>query len=918
MLSSVLRLCEFRFNSSRIALVLIYVIFAIDGFGGVLHAVEEHASEHQLKNPDGTWKWTNALIHETSPYLLSHVHNPVEWYPWGPEALERAKVENRPIFLSVGYSTCYWCHVMERKVFSNPEIAELMNQWFINIKVDREERPDIDEIYMTATQIMTQHGGWPNSVFLTPDLLPFFAGTYFPPEDSVGRPGFPRILRGVHDAWLNQRELVIDRAKQITAVIRQATSEGIINTGETPLDRRLIESAVDYLTERYSADYGGFGDAPKFPNPTNLEFLLSEYQRRAETPIRVDSQFASDLDDGKLPKALRHALENADISLSENVIVSVKAKGTEWLITDMVNKQAHPVRKDQGELKIYKTADALLKMISHTLDMMAYGGMYDQIGGGFHRYSVDAQWLVPHFEKMLYDNAQLAKVYLQTYRLTKEPLYRLIAEEIFAFVFREMTSTEGGFYSAIDAEVDAEEGKYYVWTKPEIQQILGKRKAKLFTKVYGVDTGPNFEGETNILYLPSPIASVAKAEKKSEDKIRRQLEPLKAKLLAAREKRKRPLLDTKVITSWNGLMIDALAYGYEVLGNPRYRDAAQKAAEFILEHLRRSDGQLMRTYKDDIAKYDGYLDDYAFLVRGMLGLYRATGEDRWLKEAQSLNDTMIRLLWDNDGGGFYFTLADQEYLVVRTKNPYDSALPSGNAVAINNLLTLTRLTGEKDYFDKAEKSLRSFASVMSQSPGGFMHMYLAANNYLSTDWIEATEAEENQHSEFATKLKGEGGINPFSPPKALSGKAIALPSGDDVVKISVSTLSKKQFTLQRPFDVVVQLVIDEGWHINANPASDDFLIPTTVSVSPDATVEIISAVYPKGKLLDFSFNDQPVSVYEGVLEIQMQLQLKPGVSLEGAFPINLNLEYQACDDQRCLPPSTDTIQLRLNDLWQLD
>ena len=912
MLLNVLRLCKFCLNPIRISFVLIFVIIAIDRFGGVLHAVDEHASEHQLKNADGTWKWTNALIHETSPYLLLHTHNPVEWYPWGPEALERAKAENKPIFLSVGYSTCYWCHVMERKVFSNPKIAELMNQWFINIKVDREERPDIDEIYMTATQIMTQHGGWPNSVFLTPELLPFFGGTYFPPEDSVGRPGFPRILRGVHDAWMNQRELVVDRAKQITAVIRQATSEGIINTDETPLDRQLIESAVDYLTERYSADYGGFGDAPKFPSPTNLEFLLSEFQRRTKTPIRIDSQFASDLDEGKLPKGLRHTLENADISLSENVVVSVKEKGAGWLITDVANKKAYPAKEDRDELKIYKSADALLKMISHTLDMMAYGGMYDQIGGGFHRYSVDAKWLVPHFEKMLYDNAQLAKVYLQTYQLTKEPLHRSIAEEIFEFVFREMTSTEGGFYSALDAEVDAEEGKCYVWTKTEIQKILGKKKAKLFTKVYGVDKGPNFEGETNILYLPSPIASVAKAEKKSEDIIRRQLDPLKKKLLAAREKRKPPLLDTKVITSWNGLMIDALAYGYEVLGDPIYRDAAQKAAEFILKHLRRSDGQLMRTYKDDIAKYDGYLDDYAFLVRGMLGLYHATGEDRWLKEAQSLTNTMIRLLWDNEDGGFYFTLADQEYLVVRTKNPYDSALPSGNAVAINNLLTLTRISGEKDYLDKAQKSLRNFASVMQQSPGGFMHMLLAANHYLSTDWIEATEAEEEQHAEFALKLKEESGINPFSPPKALSGKEIALPSGDEVVKISVSALSKEQISPQHPFDIEVQLEIDEGWHINANPASDDFLIPSTVSVSPDATVQVLSIKYPKGKLLDLSFSDQPLSVYEGVLTIQMQLQLKPGVSREEAFPVDLNLEYQACDDQRCLPPSTNTIQLTLN------
>lgn len=910
MLLNLLRMSEFRRIPIRILFALILVIMAIDGFGGVLHATEEHASQHQLKNPDGSWKWTNALIHETSPYLLLHVHNPVEWYPWGAEALERAKAENKPIFLSVGYSTCYWCHVMERKVFSNPEIAELMNRWFINIKVDREERPDIDEIYMTATQIMTQHGGWPNSVFLTPDLLPFFAGTYFPPEDSVGRPGFPRILRGVHDAWMNQRELVIDRAKQITAVIRQATSEGIVDSGETPLDRQLIEFGVKYLTEMYSSDYGGFGDAPKFPSPTNLEFLLGEYQRRTETRIRIDSQFARDLDDGRFPTDLRHALEHAGFSLSQDVLVSVKEHGAEWVITDVANKQAYPVNADLGELTIYRPAEALLKMISHTLDMMAYGGMYDQIGGGFHRYSVDAKWLVPHFEKMLYDNAQLARVYLHTYHLTKERLYRTIAEEIFEFVFREMTSPEGGFYSAIDAEVDAEEGKFYVWTKAEIRKILGKRKAKLFNKVYGVEKGPNFEGETNILYLPAPIASVSKAEGKSEGKILRQLEPLKSKLLAAREKRKRPLLDTKVITSWNGLMIDALAYGYEVLGDTRYRDAAQRAAEFIMEHLTGPDGQLMRTYKDDIAKYDGYLDDYTFVVRGLLGLYRATGEGRWLKEAKSLNDTMIRLFWDNEGGGFYFTLADQEYLVVRTKNPYDSALPSGNAVAINNLLTLAHLSAEKDYLDNAEKSLRSFASVMAQSPGGFMHMLLGANNYLSTDWTEARGAQEKQHSKFATKLKGEGGINANSPLKSLSG--IDLPAGNDVVKVSVPELSKKQISHQRPFDIEVQLEIGDGWHINANPASDDFLIPTTLSVSPDAAVEVISASYPKGKPLKFSYNDDPLSVYEGVLTIHMQLQMKPGVSREEAFPVNLNLEYQACDDQRCLPPSTDSIQLKLD------
>ncbi|MBI1930641.1 thioredoxin domain-containing protein [Candidatus Poribacteria bacterium] len=630
------------------------------------HAAEENAVEHELrriepveiKNPDGTWKWTNHLIHETSPYLLLHAHNPVEWYTWGPEALERAKTENKPIFLSIGYSTCYWCHVMERKVFSNPEIAKLMNEKFINIKVDREERPDIDEIYMTATQIMTGSGGWPNSVFLTPDLLPFYAGTYFPPTDSFGRPGFPRVLQAIHDAWMNQRKEVIDQAHKITAVIEQATSASQDSAPKTPVDRKLITSAVEYLQSRYNAAYGGFGGAPKFPSPTNLEFLLNEYQREASEP--------------------------------------------------------------------------LLKMVTHTLDMMAYGGMYEQLGGGFHRYSTDDRWLVPHFEKMLYDNGQLAKVYLQAYHLTKDPLYRRVAEEIFAFVSREMTSADGGFYSALDAEVDAVEGKYYVWTKAEIQQVLGKQ-AKLFMKVYGVDKGPNFEGGTYILYLPSPMASVAKEEKKSEAEILKQLEPLKAQLLAAREKRKHPLLDTKVITSWNGLMIDAFAYGYEVLGEKRYLDTAQKGAEFILKRLKQKDGQLMRTYKDGVAKYDGYLDDYAFLVRGLLGLYQATGEKRWLSEAQSLTDAMIKRFWDNKGGGFYFTLADQEHLVVRTKNPYDSAIPSGNAVAANNLLTLARLTGNKEYLLKVQRTLERFAGMMAQSPSAFMHILLASNRYLSAD-----------------------------------------------------------------------------------------------------------------------------------------------------------------------------------------
>ncbi len=811
---------------------LAYFCIIASGFGVVVYAAEDpHSHEAALKNPDGTWKWTNPLIGETSPYLLLHAHNPVDWYPWGPEALERAKAENRPIFLSVGYSTCYWCHVMERKVFSNPEIADLMNASFINIKVDREERPDIDEIYMTATQIMTGSGGWPNSVFLTPDLLPFFGGTYFPPEDSRGRPGFPRVLNALHDVWINQEAEVIAQAEKITAVIEQATTATPASIDETPLDRQLISAAVKKLESSYDATYGGFGDAPKFPSPTNLELLLSEYQREASKPI--------------------------------------------------------------------------LEMVTNTLDKMAYGGMYDQIGGGFHRYSVDARWLVPHFEKMLYDSAQLTKIYLQTYHLTKNPVYRRVAEEIFRFVSREMTSAEGGFYSALDAEVDAEEGQSYLWTSRQIQDVLEKKDAKLFMQVYGVDKGPNFEGGTNILYLPVPITGVAKSIKTSVDDLHSRLEPLKAKLLAARDQRKQPLLDTKVIASWNGLMIDAFAYGYEVLGDKRYRDVAEKAARFNLKYLRTADGQLMRTYRDGVPKYNGYLDDYAFLVRGLLRLHRATGERSWLDEAKSLTDTMNRLFWDDKNGGFYFTLANQKYLVVRTKNPYDSALPSGNAVAVNNLLTLAQLIGEKSYLDKAEKTLQNFAGMMGQSPNAFMHMLFATNRYLSTDWTKVGAAPQERSSQFGLNAEGTSEIDLFAPPKGRS----ALPSADELLTLSASIPSKGDISSGTPFNVEVQLALAEGWHINANPPSLDLLIPTTVSISPDAPVEILSVTYPAGQPFRAGFSEKPISVYEGNITVEMKLKLKSGRTIEKAFPLNVDVRYQACDELRCLPPSTATIPL---------
>ena len=739
------------------------------------------ADEAALKNLDGSWKWTNRLVHETSPYLLLHAHNPVDWYPWSDEALERAKKENKLIFLSVGYSTCYWCHVMERRVFSNPEIAEMMNKDFINIKIDREERPDLDEIYMTATQLLTQRGGWPNSVFLTPDLKPFYAGTYFPPTDMPGRPGFPTILDAVHEAWVTREAEVIESANQISDTIEMATSRGFTALTAKPLNRSIITGALDYLRTAYSHAYGGFGNAPKFPSPANLELLLSEYERTPDAEV--------------------------------------------------------------------------LKMVKHTLDMMAYGGMYDQIGGGFHRYSVDAKWLVPHFEKMLYDNAQLAKVYLRAYQLTQEPRYQRVAEEIFGFVFREMTSPEGGFYSALDAETDAEEGKYYVWTADEIEGVLGKKEAKPFGDVYGVQKGPNFEGK-NVLYVPegtaaeNTLVSVASAREK---------------LLAARAKREYPLLDTKIIVNWNGLMIDALAYGYQVLGEERYLTAATKATHFILDTVRKPDGELWHTYTAGITKQDAYLDDYAFFVKGLLGLYRATGEEQWLKLAKALTDTMIQLFWDDKNGGFYYTRADAKHLIVRTKKPYDSAIPSGNAVAVENLVGLGM-----DYQNYAEKTLRTFAESMSQAPSSCMYALFALNQYLFLQ-------------------------------EGLSSATVPLVTATTQVK------SKEDEIL----NIELHLKIASGWHINANPVGQANLIPTTLAVDTDTFMEIIDVAYPNGRSARFEFSDESLNVYEGNLTIPLKLKLKPNATPKTNAQGTLKLTYQPCNETECLLPQTLDIPLDL-------
>lgn len=764
--------------------------------------------EGVLKNPDGTWKWTNRLINETSPYLLLHAHNPVEWYPWGDEALDRAKKENKLIFLSVGYSTCYWCHVMEREVFSNPDIAAEMNKNFINIKIDREERPDLDEIYMTATQILLQRGGWPNSVFLTPDMKPFFAGTYFPPTDMPNRPGFPTILFAVHEAWTTREAEVIETANNITNIIETVTNKAFTSLATPEIKRSLIDDGVSHLKKSYSQDYGGFGAAPKFPSPANLEFLLREYK--------------------------------------------------------------------------YTSDESLLKMATHTLDMMAYGGMYDQIGGGFHRYSVDEKWLVPHFEKMLYDNAQLAKIYLQTYQLTEKPQYRRVAEEIFSFVAREMTSPDGGFYAALDAETDAEEGKYYVWTADEIKKVVPNKDIEQFISIYGVDKGPNFEGK-NVLYVPkgSEVETALQS-----------LKSARSTLLAERSKREYPLLDTKIIVSWNGLMIDALAYGYEVLGDEKYLTAASNAAQFILDTLTKQNGELWHTYTAGVASYDGYLDDYAFFVRGLLGLHNATGEDRWLESAKTLTDKMIGLFWDAKNGGFFYTKADAKQLIVRTKKPHDSAVPSGNAVAVNNLLLL-----DASYKDYIEKTLRSFTRSMEESPSSFMHMLYALNGYLNID-------QKGDASTPKSKSEPEVSILPNSPLGVIG-------DSDPTRPLVTATAKIKKPINGNQIDVEMQIKVAAGWHINANPAGQDNLIPTTITVAEDAPVVVSEVQYPKGKSVHFEFSPDPINVYEKTLTIPIQLKQKPNTTINENATIILKLDYQPCNETECSFPATLDVPLKM-------
>jgi len=598
-------------------------------------------------------KHTNALINETSPYLLQHAHNPVDWYPWGEEALEKARKEEKPILLSIGYSACHWCHVMAHESFEDEDIARLMNDNFVNIKVDREERPDLDQIYMSAVQMMTGHGGWPMTMFLTPEGVPFYGGTYYPPADRHNMPGFPRVLLSVAEAYRSQTDQVANTATTMLGELRRM---GLAEESREVLTTEVLDNASRRIVANYDRVHGGFGGAPKFPPAMTLEFLLQTYDRNNSAEI--------------------------------------------------------------------------LGIITETCHKMAEGGMYDQLGGGFHRYSVDAKWLVPHFEKMLYDNALLSRLYLHVYQLTRDEFYRRVAEEILDYIVREMTDSSGGFYSSQDADSEGEEGKFFVWSQQEVTTALGQPEAAIFSDYYDVTELGNFESH-NILHVKASVEAVALKHGVSPERAGEVIQAGRRKLFEIRESRVKPGRDEKILTAWNGLMLAGFAEASAILERADYGDVARANARFLLSQLKK-DGLLLRTHKAGESKLNAYLEDYANLIHGLIALYESTGELEWLESALELADKMIEQFWDDEAGGFFFTGNSHERLIVRSKEWFDNATPSGNSVAALSLLRLSLLTANDDYRRRATTVLRLMADQVRRYPSAFGFTLTALDFYLSS------------------------------------------------------------------------------------------------------------------------------------------------------------------------------------------
>ena len=628
----------------------------------------------------------NKLSKEKSPYLLQHASNPVDWYPWGEEVFSRAQKENKPIFLSIGYSTCHWCHVMAHESFEDEDVAKLMNEVFISIKVDREERPDIDKIYMTVCQMMTGSGGWPLTIIMTPDKKPFFAGTYFPKESRFGRIGLIDLIKRVKNLWNNNKDEILNSADQITITLKNIDQEA-------PGDRfseKLLKKAYNQLKNQFDEKNGGFSERPKFPTPHNILFLLRYWKRTGEKET--------------------------------------------------------------------------LEMVEKTLQAMRRGGIYDHIGFGIHRYSTDSTWLVPHFEKMLYDQALVAMAYVEAYQATKNPEYRKITQEIFEYVLRDMTSPEGGFYSAEDADSEGEEGKFYVWSKDDLENILDKEEFDLAMKVFNVkDSGNYLEESTgkrtgqNILHITDSLTKISNNLSISEKELVSKIENISRKLFKVREKRIHPHKDDKILVDWNGLMIAALTKGAQVFNEKKYLKAAKKATEFILSSLRSPNGRLLHRYRESVGEINAYLTDYAFLIWGLIELYEATFDIYFLKTALELHEIQLKHFWDNNIGGFFFTADDSEELLTRQKEIYDGAIPSGNSVAMLNLLRLSYFTGDHELEEKADIIGRVFTEKLSNTPVAYTNFMIAADFAIGPTYslVIAGNTDSDDTNEMVTTIRNE-------------------------------------------------------------------------------------------------------------------------------------------------------------------
>ena len=750
---------------------------------------------------------TNRLIHETSPYLLQHAHNPVDWYPWGDEAFEAARAARKLIFVSIGYSTCYWCHVMERESFENEATAAIMNELYISIKVDREERPDVDDIYMAATTIYNQGGGgWPMSVFLDPDTLkPIVAGTYFPPEDSAGRVGFKNLLRRVSDAWTKDPAGVARQANALAARVTEQLSQA---SWRRPLGFEDFDRGMRQLMGSYDVNDGGFGGGQtKFPMPGYLELFI----------------------------------------------------GAGW----------HSPKVQEA--------------VTYTLERMARGGMYDQIGGGFHRYSTDRQWLVPHFEKMLYDNGQLASMYAKVYDLTGDEYLAEVLRETLDYVLREMTDPGGGFYSAQDAEVNAREGGSYVWTVDEVTEVLTAAglgdDVEFAMKVYGLDKGTNFQdphhpedGPKNVLYLIEKPSRLAATMHYDPLDFNLRLEEINVALLAARDLREQPGLDDKIITGWNGLMIAGMADGGHVLGESKYVDAARRAADFLLDTMADGSGGLFRAYRKGNARINAVLEDYAFLIRGLVALHRTTQEQRWLDAAVTLSDAAGERFWDERFGGYYDTLADQDDLFVRNKTTYDGAVPCGNGVMLNNLIDLHEATGDMRFLDEAVATLQGISNSIAESPVSTVLSTLALSR-LAKDYPDRLTAAA-----------------PASPPD--EAEAVTIEIGTNSVSVAQGTDATLDVTLR----------IADGYHINANKPGLANLIPLIIQVTGGRGIVAVPA-YPAGELFQGE-----IRVHHGTVRIPVTIRQVGEVT---GTP-RLQVIYQVCTDRVCLMPTTTELDVQIS------